>query len=258
NDNQRLIETWMSYDVAICVFTSLASLSDAVMEIPDKSLCFKHRLWTVVLVSSVKWAAKNILYSKKLKLHDSRIHWIVMDAWGTESVLSTLPYYLITHRITWLRWTLRTKGWIVLSSKATSSGLVAREVGRWKNHTTKVKQNTIEEKNKNANTSMQELEGNKYGSILTVVRPLQPPHTQNFFQKRLRVISRRDTDPEMVVNTVGRCYYNSDGSTSCTGYVGEMLETITKSLNLSISNRMVKSCGVANSEGTRVTVIAND
>ena len=60
---------------------------------------------------------------------------------------------------------------------------------------------------------------------------------------------------EEVFNSVGRCYLTKDGDTDCTGYVGRMLMLLTRNLNLSVINNVVKSCGVANAEGTRVSVI---
>ncbi|KAK3893611.1 hypothetical protein Pcinc_002585 [Petrolisthes cinctipes] len=48
--------------------------------------------------------------------------------------------------------------------------------------------------------------------------------------------------------------YNS-GDTDCTGYVGILLMLLASSLNLTIDNAAIKSCGVADVQGTRVTVI---
>ncbi|XP_042210970.1 uncharacterized protein LOC121858546 [Homarus americanus] len=217
--------------VSSCLFDSVSSMKKAVMTSPYDARCFSRRQWTVVLLGGHTWASDLIHSTSNLRFYDQRVHWVVVGSAGV--ITSTLAQYHHTQRVTWLRWSSRARDWVVLVSKATAQGLVAREAGRW-------------------------VESGQH-THFRVSRPLTPPFPTNFFHSPLRVVSRHPTDQKLTPNSVGRCYYaKEDGRniTKCTGYVGEMLMLLTQDLNLTIVNSLVHSCGVSTANGTRVTVIS--
>ena len=62
---------------------------------------------------------------------------------------------------------------------------------------------------------------------------------------------------ELVPTTVGRCYFASPQRTVCNGYVGEILTMIASSLNFSLVNHAVRSCGTSSDPDGRVVLIGN-
>nr|XP_045615157.1 uncharacterized protein LOC123768551 [Procambarus clarkii] len=241
--------------VGVCLFRSLAALSEGTMTTPEESLCFNRREWTVALLGTPSWAACFVRSARRVGVFDERVHWVVLGAGRASPVTHTLPLIRLTQRLTWLRWSARTRGeylslsctrgeylrrlmysegWVVLVSEATAAGVRAREAGRWVG----VRQPHFE-----------------------VFRPLRPSYVTNFFQAALRVVSRYPTDSQRVSNAVGRCYNAGSGPrqvTRCTGYVGQVLMQLTRDLNLTLVNSAAAQCGAAHSEGTQITAIAND
>ncbi|KAK3887810.1 hypothetical protein Pcinc_008089 [Petrolisthes cinctipes] len=99
------------------------------------------------------------------------------------------------------------------------------------------------------------LEGDESTVISGAKLPLRTPYLNNFFGSILRVASRRATDPRPVFNSISRCYFNPTGVTECTGYVGQLLMLVIRSLNLTIVSSKFVGCGLANQEGTRVMAV---
>ncbi|KAG7174915.1 Glutamate receptor-like 44 [Homarus americanus] len=152
--------------VSSCLFDSVSSMKKAVMTSPYDARCFSRRQWTVVLLGGHTWASDLIHSTSNLRFYDQRVHWVVVGSAGV--ITSTLAQYHHTQRVTWLRWSSRARDWVVLVSKATAQGLVAREAGRW-------------------------VESGQH-THFRVSRPLTPPFPTNFFHSPLRVVSRHPTD----------------------------------------------------------------
>ncbi|KAK4297279.1 hypothetical protein Pmani_030286 [Petrolisthes manimaculis] len=223
--------TWAvwQHGVSICTFSSLAAMTQEVMLRPSLATCFHGRHWTVMVVGTPSWAASTIVTSPSLGLYHQRVHWVVVVMGESEAVTPTLPHLSLSLRITWLRWSSRLSKWIVLVGVASEGKMKVREAASWT--------------------------GKGGELMLQVKRFLRPPYLTNFYKTPLRVIGRYPTDSKLVYNTVGRCYFTNSGDTDCTGYVGRLLMLLASSLNLTIENSSVRSCGVANVPDTRVTVI---
>ncbi|KAK4327588.1 hypothetical protein Pmani_001945 [Petrolisthes manimaculis] len=221
-------QVWQ-HGVSICTFSSLAALTQEVMLRPSLATCFQGSQWTVVVVGTPSWAASIIVTSPSLGLYHQRVHWVVVVMGESEAVTPTLPHLSLSLRITWLRRSSRLSEWVVLVGVAIEGKMKVREAARWTG------------------------KGGEF--MLQVKRTLRPPYLTNFYKTPLRVVSRFNTDKKMVFNELSRCYFTNSGDTDCIGYVGRVLMMIVSSLNLTVDNSGVKSCGVANVPGNRVTVI---
>ncbi|KAK3879745.1 hypothetical protein Pcinc_015731 [Petrolisthes cinctipes] len=223
--------TWAiwQHGVSICTFSSLAALTREVMLRPSLATCFHGRQWTVVLVGTPSWAASTIVTSPSLGLYHQRVHWVVVVMGEDEAVTPSLPHLSLSLRITWLRWSSRLSEWVVLVGVASVGKIKVREAARWT--------------------------GKGGELMLQVKRFLRPPYLTNFYKIPLRVVSRYPTSNKLVYNSLARCYFTNSGDTDCIGYVGRLLMLLASSLNFTVDNSAVKSCGVANVPGTRVTII---
>ncbi|CAL4118906.1 unnamed protein product, partial [Meganyctiphanes norvegica] len=155
-----------------------------------------------------------------------RSHWILVvpsksTSFDSKEFISKLAF---TDRITMLKWSANLNEWVVLTYTATAEGF-------------KVQSSRI-----------------PISTKLMFSASLKPSRPNNFFQRKLRVISRHPTKPEGLYQKVAGCYF-LNGQTRCTGYVGKLVDLIAASLNLTLINRSVKSCGIAGRNGTRVDEI---
>lgn len=124
--------------VTSCLFRNINQLTAAVMQNPNRAICFVRSEWTVVLLGSSSWAASTVRSAVNLGLYDQvsdhifsvdhestlgqttiyvtiyltknfqRVHWVILIT--AEDITPSLHLFHLTQKITWLHWSTKKKG----------------------------------------------------------------------------------------------------------------------------------------------------